>query len=137
MNPVKQVHQLGQSIWLDFIDRPLMNSGQLQRLIDEDGIRGITSNPAIFEKAITGGTDYDEDIRELAGEGLSNQDLFYRLAVANIQRAADLFLPVYEDKVSGADGFVSLEVSPAWPWILTRTWSRPASYGESSTGPMS
>ena len=112
MNPVKQVHELGQSIWLDFIDRPLMNSGQLQRLIEEDGIRGITSNPAIFEKAITGGTDYDQDVRGLAQEGLSNEAIFYRVAVADIQRAADLFLPVYEDKVGGADGFVSLEVSP-------------------------
>ena len=112
MNPVKQVHELGQSIWLDFIDRPLMNSGRLQQLIEEDGIRGITSNPAIFEKAITSGTDYDQDVRRLAQEGLSNEDIFYRVAVADIQRAADLFLPVYEDKVSGADGFVSLEVSP-------------------------
>ena len=112
MNPLKQLHELGQSIWLDFIDRPLMNSGQLQQLIEEDGIRGITSNPAIFEKAITGGTDYDEDVRRLAGEGLSNEAIFYRVAVADIQRAADVLLPVYEDKVSGADGFVSLEVSP-------------------------
>lgn len=112
MNALQQVHQLGQSIWLDFIDRPLMNTGQLQQLIEQDGIRGITSNPAIFEKAITGGTDYDEDIKRLASENLSNEDLFYRLAVADIQQAADIFLSVYEDKVSGADGFVSLEVSP-------------------------
>jgi transaldolase len=112
MNAVKQIHELGQSIWLDFIDRPLMNTGHLQELIGTDGIRGITSNPAIFEKAITGGTDYDDDIRRLAGEGLADEVIFYRLAVDDIQRAADLFLPVYEDKVSGADGFVSLEVSP-------------------------
>ncbi len=111
-NRVKQIHELGQSIWLDFIDRPIMNTGGLQKLIDEDGIRGITSNPAIFEKSITGGTDYDEDIRRLAREGHSNEDIFYAVAVADIQRAADLFAPVYEDNVSGADGFVSLEVSP-------------------------
>lgn len=111
-NRVKQIHELGQSIWLDFIDRPIMNTGGLQKLIDEDGIRGITSNPAIFEKSITGGTDYDDDIKRLAQEGQSNEDIFYALAVADIQRAADLFAPVYEDKVSGADGFVSLEVSP-------------------------
>ncbi|WP_341871391.1 transaldolase [Spirosoma oryzicola] len=106
------MHELGQSIWLDFIDRPLMNSGQLQRLIEKDGIRGIISNPAIFEKAISSSQDYDGDIRELTKEGLSNEAIFYRVAVADIQQAADLFLPVYEDKVSGADGFVSLEVSP-------------------------
>ncbi|MVM35516.1 transaldolase [Spirosoma sp. HMF4905] len=112
MNALQQVHKLGQSIWLDFIDRPLMNSGHLQQLMEEDGIRGITSNPAIFEKAITAGTEYDQDIQRLSQEDLSDEDLFYRLAVADIQQAADLFLPVYEDKVSGADGFVSLEVSP-------------------------
>ena len=112
MNAIKKVHELGQSIWLDFIDRPLMNSGRLQQLIQEDGLRGLTSNPAIFEKAITAGTDYDEDIRRLAHQELSNEELFYQLAVTDIQQAADLFLPVYEDKVSGADGFVSLEVSP-------------------------
>lgn len=112
MNRVKQIHELGQSIWLDFIDRPIMNTGGLQKLIDEDGIRGITSNPAIFEKAITGGTDYDADIKRLAGQGQDNEAIFYAVAVADIQRAADLFAPVYEDKVSGADGFVSLEVSP-------------------------
>lgn len=106
------MHELGQSIWLDFIDRPLMNSGRLQQLIDEDGVRGITSNPAIFAKAITGGTDYDQDIRRLAQENDSNEAIFYQLAVTDIQQAADLFAPVYEDKVSGADGFVSLEVSP-------------------------
>ncbi len=112
MNPVKQIHELGQSIWLDFIDRSIMNTGALQTLIEEDGVRGITSNPAIFEKAITSGTDYDEDIRRLAGDGLSNETIFYAVAVADIQRAADLFTPVFEDKASGADGFVSLEVSP-------------------------
>lgn len=112
MSRVRQLHELGQSIWLDFIDRPIMNSGGLQRLIDEDGVRGITSNPAIFEKAITSGSDYDEDIKQLAQAGLSNEAIFFRVAVADIQRAADLFSTVYEDKVSGADGFVSLEVSP-------------------------
>lgn len=109
---VKQIHEFGQSIWLDFIDRKIMNTGELQALIDEDGVRGLTSNPAIFEKAISGGSDYDEDIRKLAQEGKSNEDIFYGLAVADIQRAADLFKPVYEEEVRGADGYVSLEVSP-------------------------
>lgn len=111
-NRVKQIHEFGQSIWLDLIDRQIMNSGTLQQMIDEDGIRGITSNPAIFEKAISGSQDYDDDIRALAGQGKSTEDIFYAVAIADIQRAADLFAPVYEDKVSGADGFVSLEVSP-------------------------
>ena len=111
-NRVKQIHAFGQSIWLDFIDRQVMNSGGLQKLIDEDGVRGITSNPAIFEKAISGSTDYDADIKRLAQAGHSNEDIFYGLAVADIQRAADRFRPVFEDKVSGADGYVSLEVAP-------------------------
>ncbi|MBD2757423.1 transaldolase [Spirosoma validum] len=112
MNRVKQIHELGQSIWLDFIDRQLMNTGALQTLIQEDGIRGLTSNPAIFEKAISNSPDYDEDIKRLAQTEKSNEALFYGVAVTDIQRAADLFAPVYEDKISGADGFVSLEVSP-------------------------
>lgn len=109
---VKQIHELGQSIWLDFIDRKIMDTGELQQLIDEDGVRGLTSNPAIFEKAISSGTDYDADIKRLAQEGRSNEDIFYGVAIADIQRAADLFKPVYEEEIRGADGYVSLEVSP-------------------------
>nr|WP_262924047.1 transaldolase family protein [Spirosoma liriopis] len=75
-----------------------MNSGQLQRLIEKDGIRGITSNPAIFEKAISSSQDYDGDIRELTKEGLSNEAIFYRVAVADIQQAADLFCPSTKTK---------------------------------------
>ena len=112
-NKVKQIHELGQSIWLDFIDRKLIKSGTLQKLIDEDGIRGITSNPAIFEKAISGSEDYDDDISRLANEEKINDDIFYGLAISDIQHAADLFKPLYnEGKVKGADGYVSLEVSP-------------------------
>lgn len=110
-NNVKQIHDFGQSIWLDFIDRKIMNSGDLQRLIDDDGVRGITSNPAIFEKAISSSADYDEDIKQLAPTGISNEDLFYRLAISDIRRAADLFLPVFTES-NGGDGYVSLEVSP-------------------------
>lgn len=109
---VKQIHDFEQSIWLDFIDRKIMDTGDLQKLIDEDGVRGLTSNPAIFEKAISSGSDYDEDIKKLALDGKSNEDIFYGVAVADIQRAADLFKSVYEDEVRGADGYVSLEVSP-------------------------
>ncbi|MFC5408136.1 transaldolase [Larkinella bovis] len=111
-NRVKQIHNFGQSIWLDFIDRKIMDSGELQKLIDEDGVRGITSNPAIFEKAISSSSDYDEDIKKLAKEDKTDEEIFYGLAVSDIQRAADLFKPVYEEEIRGADGYVSLEVSP-------------------------
>lgn len=89
-----------------------MNTGELQKLIDEDGVRGITSNPAIFEKAISSSSDYDDDIRQLAQSNLSNEDLFYTLAISDIKRAADIFRPTYDEEVVGADGYVSLEVSP-------------------------
>ncbi|MDB5249836.1 MAG: transaldolase [Segetibacter sp.] len=111
-NRVKKIHDFDQSIWLDFIDRKIMNTGELQKLIDEDGVRGITSNPAIFEKAISSSSDYDEDIKELTGEKESNEELFYAIAIRDIQRAADIFMPVYDEEVKGADGYVSLEVSP-------------------------
>src|SRR4051812_5310627 len=106
-NNVKQIHDFDQSIWLDFIDRKIMNTGELQKLIDEDGVRGITSNPAIFEKAISSSSDYDDDIRQLAQSNLSNEDLFYSLAISDIKRAADIFRPTYGEEVVGADGYVS------------------------------
>ncbi len=112
-NNIKKIHDKGQSIWLDFIDRKIMNSGGLQRLIDEDGIRGVTSNPAIFEKAISSGSDYDQDVKTYAEQGMTEDDIFFRMAVQDIQAAADLFRPLYEEgEVKGADGYVSLEVSP-------------------------
>jgi len=111
-NRVKQIHSFGQSIWLDFIDRDIIKSGKLKKLIDEDGVRGVTSNPAIFEKAITGSSDYDADIAELAKNTKDNEELFFGLAVKDIKNAADLFKGVYEEEVKGSDGYVSLEVSP-------------------------
>ncbi|HEX8677995.1 MAG TPA: transaldolase [Segetibacter sp.] len=111
-NRVKQIHEFGQSIWLDFIERRLIQSGGLQKLIDEDGIRGVTSNPAIFEKAISSSSDYDEQIAQLSRESKSNDEIFYAVAIEDIKAAADLFKQVYEEEVEGADGFVSLEVSP-------------------------
>ncbi len=111
-NRVKQIHDFGQSIWLDFIDRKFIKSGELKKLIDEDGVRGITSNPAIFEKAISGSSDYDEQIASLNQQGKRNDEIFYAVAIDDIKAAADLFKPVYEEEVEGADGFVSLEVSP-------------------------
>jgi transaldolase len=111
-NKVKQIHSFGQSIWLDFIDRAIISSGNLKKLIDEDGIRGVTSNPAIFEKAITGSADYDDEIRTLSEGNKSTEEIFFGLAITDIQKAADLFISVYNEGVVGADGYVSLEVSP-------------------------
>jgi len=110
-NRVKQIHSLGQSIWLDFIDRDIIASGKLKELIDEDGVCGVTSNPAIFEKAITGSSDYDEEIRSLSESDKSNEEIFFGLAITDIKNATDLFKGVF-DEANGADGFVSLEVSP-------------------------
>ena len=111
MNRLQSIHDLGQSIWLDSFDRKLMDSGELQKLIDEDGLCGITSNPSIFEKAVTSSSDYDADIRKLAAEQKSDEEIFFGFATSDIQRAADILKPVY-DKAHGTDGFVSLEVSP-------------------------
>ncbi len=111
MSNVKNIHDFGQSIWLDSFDRKMMDSGELQKLIDEDGLSGITSNPSIFEKAVTSSSDYDEDIRKLSGEQKSNEEIFFGFAANDIKRAADILKPVYE-AAHGTDGFVSLEVSP-------------------------
>ncbi|HEV2493834.1 MAG TPA: bifunctional transaldolase/phosoglucose isomerase [Terriglobia bacterium] len=110
-NPLRELNRLGQSVWQDYIRRGEMLSGDLKRVIDEDGTSGVTSNPTIFEKAITGSKDYDQSIRRLVEEGLEGPKLFERLAVEDIQMACDLFRPVY-DETDGADGFVSIEVSP-------------------------
>lgn len=111
MNNLTQIQEHGQSIWLDALDRNLMDSGELKRFIEEDELRGLTSNPAIFEKAISNSSDYDEDIATFSKKERSNEDIFYEIAIADIQRAADIFKRVYEE-TNGNDGFVSLEVSP-------------------------
>src|SRR5258706_3235501 len=110
-NSVKDIGNFGQSIWLDFFDRAIMDSGKLKKLITEDGISGVTTKPCIFEKAIGNNSDYDEDIKTLSTQKNSNEDIFFGLAIKDIRRAADLFKPVYEQS-KGEDGFVSLEVSP-------------------------
>lgn len=110
-NRVKQIHNFGQSIWLDFIDRDIIASGKLKKLIDEDGVCGVTSNPSIFEKAITGSSDYDDEIRTLSESDKTNEEIFFGLAITDIKNATDVFRSVF-DKANGADGFVSLEVSP-------------------------
>jgi len=110
-NKVKQIHSFGQSIWLDFIDREIIASGNLKKLMDEDGVRGVTSNPAIFEKAITSSSDYDADIRTLSDSDKTNEEIFFGLAIADIKHATDIFRGVYDESKS-TDGYVSLEVSP-------------------------
>jgi transaldolase len=104
------LHERGQSLWLDSITRGLLDSGQLQHYIDNYAITGLTSNPSIFDKAIETG-DYDDAIRERSGTGLSDMELFLELAIEDLRRAADAFLPVHE-RTDGVDGWVSLEVSP-------------------------
>jgi transaldolase len=106
-----ELARLGQSIWYDYIRRALITSGDLQRLIDQ-GLRGMTSNPAIFEKVISGSADYDEDLKAMAGEDKPVEEIYEALAFKDIVMAADLFRPLY-DETQGLDGYVSLEVSPA------------------------
>ena len=110
MNPVEQVQRLGQSIWYDNIRRGLIVSGELQRLVDI-GVSGLTSNPTIFEKAITGSTDYDDALLELATTGKDPQEVFESLGMEDIRATADLLRPIY-DGTEGADGYASFEVSP-------------------------
>ncbi len=110
-NRVKQVQKFGQSIWLDFIRREMIQSGELTKLIQEDGIRGITSNPKIFDQVITGSDDYDETIGELTGKGLGPAEIYRDLTVGDVQMAADLFRDLYNNS-DGNHGFVSLEVNP-------------------------
>jgi transaldolase len=111
MNPLIQLGALGQSPWYDFITRDLLASGQLARLIAEDGLRGMTTNPTIFEKAIAGSDLYDEEIRSLAGGGMAAAEIFEALAVTDVRAACDLFLPTHRES-GGMDGLVSIEVSP-------------------------
>ena len=110
-NPLKRLGTLGQSIWLDYIRRDLMASGELRRLIDEDGLRGMTSNPSIFEKAIADSHDYDGDIRAMALGGNGADAIYETLSQRDVESAADQFRPLY-DRTDGQDGYVSLEVNP-------------------------
>jgi transaldolase len=110
-NPLLQLQDFGQSVWLDFIRRNIILNGELQKLIDQDGLRGITSNPSIFEKAIAGSTDYADFLAQLRTQGLSTGDMYERLAIRDIQDSADKLLSVYKS-TNKKDGYVSLEVSP-------------------------
>jgi transaldolase len=112
MSALKSISEHGQSVWLDYIRRDLLQSGDLRQLIDEDGLLGLTSNPAIFEKAIGGSADYDPALKALVAGGLRDPAaLFERLAIEDIRQAADIFRPVWEAS-DGVDGYVSLEVAP-------------------------
>lgn len=112
MNPLLQIRAEGQQIWLDNLSRTLLNDGHLARLIAEDGVAGVTTNPAIFQKAIAGGRYYEEDLAALKSEPLDAETRYERLVVPDVQRACDLLRPTFEAS-GGAAGYVSLEVSPA------------------------
>ncbi len=110
-SPLRRLSEEGQSPWLDFIQRGLIRSGELAGMIDRWGLRGVTSNPVIFEKAIVHSGDYDDEVGELARAGHGADGIYEQLAIGDVGGAADVFRPVYEE-AEGADGFVSLEVSP-------------------------
>jgi transaldolase len=120
MNPNKALHDLGQSLWLDNITRNLVNSGTLQRYIDEFSVTGLTSNPTIFDHAIKNSADYDSDISRDASRAKLPEDLFFELALEDLTRAADLFRPIFA-RTDGVDGWVSLEVSPVFAHDTRRT----------------
>jgi len=110
-NPLKKLDLLGQSLWLDYISRDLIASGKLKRMIVEDGLRGMTSNPAIFEKAIVNGQEYDASIQAMARAKKSSLEIYEALCLKDVQNAADQFHPLYA-RTGGADGYVSMEVNP-------------------------
>ncbi|MBV9079794.1 MAG: bifunctional transaldolase/phosoglucose isomerase, partial [Elusimicrobia bacterium] len=126
MNPLQELWNHRQAFWLDFISRELMKSGRLKKLIEEDGLRGMTSNPTIFEKAISAGQDYDADVKLFARRGLTTQEIFDEIAIRDIQRAAGFLTPVFK-KSGGEDGYVSLEVNPDLAFNREETFAN-ASY---------
>ena len=119
MKATDTLHERGQSLWLDNITRSMLDNGTIQRYIDSYSVTGLTSNPSIFDKAIGSG-DYDDAIRSKAGQGMSAEELFFELAIEDLQRAADLFLGIHE-RTDGVDGWVSLEVSPLLAYETART----------------
>ena len=123
MKPTSVLHKLGQSLWLDNITRELLDTGTLQRFIEQFSVTGLTSNPTIFDHAIRHSATYDDDISTKAVAGKFGEDLFFELALADLTRAAGLFQPVFA-RTDGVDGWVSLEVSPLLAHDTTRR-SRP------------
>jgi transaldolase len=122
-NPLVELEAIGQSPWLDYIHRELIDSGELARLVSEDGIKGVTSNPTIFEKAIAGGGLYDGQIASLAERGAGVMEAYKEIVTEDIRRGADVLRPVY-DGTAGADGYVSLEVDPDLAHDAARTIGR-------------
>ena len=120
MKATQQLHNLGQSLWLDNITRELLTSGTLRSYRDELSVTGLTSNPTIFDLAIRNGNAYDESIRNKTAQGKSGEDLFFEIALEDLTQAADLFRPIY-DSTDGVDGWVSLEVSPLLAHDRTKT----------------
>ncbi len=111
MKPTQQLHEAGQSLWLDNITRGLLDRGTLEDYVAENAVTGLTSNPTIFDKAIEAGSDYDAEIASLTAIGMSEEEVFFELALTDLRRAADLFASVHQ-RSDGIDGWVSLEVSP-------------------------
>src|SRR5258708_29528865 len=110
-NPLVQLKTQGQSVWYDNIDRAQLVSGEFKRMLDEDGVVGVTANPTIFEKSISAGHAYDEQMKQLISEGKSTNEIYEALVIQDIRTVADLLHPIY-DRTNGQDGYVSLEVSP-------------------------
>src|SRR5712672_2215974 len=111
MKPSQMLNEVGQSPWLDLIGRKLIHSGELLRFVGEDGIRGVTANPAIFEKAIVESDEYDDELTALIAQGKPAMEIYETIAVEDVEAACDVFRPLF-DRLGGRDGFVSLEVSP-------------------------
>jgi transaldolase len=121
LSPLHRLSALGQSVWVDFLSRNSIRGGHLQQLLDEDAVVGATSNPSIFQKAMSEGEAYDEQLRELGGQGLQAREAFWRLAERDIKDACDLFRPIW-DGGSGRDGYVSLEVDPGLAYDTLATF---------------
>ena len=111
MNAIENLHKLGQSIWYDNIERKLLRNGEMEKMISLGEIRGVTSNPSIFQNAIANSGDYDSAIQPLAWSGWNSEDIFFQLAIEDIRETCDLFMPLY-NQTNGGDGYVSLEVNP-------------------------
>jgi transaldolase len=120
MSATKDLHELGQSLWIDHITRELLSSGTLQRYVNDLSVTGLTSNPTIFDQAISKSADYDDDINRLVKEGLAGEDLFFVLAIKDLKQAAKIFAPVHQ-RTAGVDGWVSLEVSPLLAFDTSKT----------------
>lgn len=134
MKATQKLHDLGQSLWLDNITRDLLDKGTLKRYIDELSVTGLTSNPTIFEHAISKSSSYDTDVQRLMKTGVSGEDLFFELAVQDLTRAADLFAPIHA-RTAGVDGFVSLELSPLLAYDTKKSVSAAKSLHDKANRP--